>query len=159
VSLVDQATAGEPVTQPTAQQMLRTLQAYVSVVDGLFVHPVTRTISVKGPVVQLRILVIVVISATVIIALAFALVLHYNEPQNPGGPKSKMPLPSSQFDWAVQATWTGDAQSEDCSYSEYATKHPDLMLQHEKSDGRWNPLITVVPRIAPIPNMQPSIPT
>jgi hypothetical protein len=142
MNLVQQSTTGQPVTQPTAQQMLRTFQAYTSIINCLYVHPVHRTISVNGPVVQLRLSVITITALVVTTALVVAVVQYLREPRD--SRKQHMYVPQSQFDWVVQASqehFNDDAME---GYSTaYVTQHGDLRFAASTTEtGTWKICIT-----------------
>jgi hypothetical protein len=100
LAVMDASIAGLPVIQPTGQEMLRYWQAYVSVKDAQYPHPVARTLSVSKGVVQIRLSILVVtIGAFLFATIAAALVKTTNF-------RNRVPriyLPSSQLDWIVQA--------------------------------------------------------
>jgi hypothetical protein len=100
-SVVDASIGGQPVVQPTAQQMLRYWQAYLSVKDSQYPHLVQRNLSIRQSTVQIRLSVLASTIALLVLGLTAALVSYFREPRNQAG--KRLHLPSSQLDWTVQA--------------------------------------------------------
>jgi hypothetical protein len=99
LAVMDASIAEQPVIQPTGQEMLRYWQAFMSVKDAQYPHPVARTLSVHQHVVQIRLsFLVVTIGAFLFAILAAALVRMTLR----NGVR-KIHLPSSQLDWIVQA--------------------------------------------------------
>lgn len=100
VAVVDASIAELPVTQRTGQEMLRYWQAFLSVKDAQYPHPVARVLSVRQAVVQIRLSFLVVTIGAILFAnLAAALVRTMNHRNGVWS----IHLPSSQLDWIVQA--------------------------------------------------------
>ena len=97
-SVVEASIAEQPVVQPTAQQMLRYWQAFMSVKDAQYPHPKQRTLTVSQPVVQIRLSVLVVTIGTMLLAICVALWMMAWD-----GYTRSLRIPASQLDWAVLA--------------------------------------------------------
>lgn len=81
--------------------MLRYWQAFMSVKDSQYPHPVVRTLLVSAPTVQVRFSVLastIVTSFAAIVAAVISRILVSRDTRT-----RSIHLPSSQFDWAVQA--------------------------------------------------------
>ena len=93
--------AGKPVIQPTGQEMLRYWQAFMSVKDAQYPHPVERTLLVSQPMVQIRLSVLASTIIACLIAITSAVASRAIVSRDT---RSRViQLPSSQFDWAAQA--------------------------------------------------------
>jgi hypothetical protein len=99
-AVVDASIAEVPVRQPTGQEMLRYWQAFMSVKDAQYPHPVARTLSVYKGVVQIRLSFLVITIGAFLIAILAAALVRWANLRNG---VSKIHLPSSQLDWIVQA--------------------------------------------------------
>jgi hypothetical protein len=100
LDVVDASIAELPVTQRTGQEMLRYWQAFLSVKDAQYPHPVARDLSIRRAVVQIRLsFLVVTIGAFLFASLAAALVRTMNLKNGVWS----IHLPSSQLDWIVQA--------------------------------------------------------
>jgi len=126
--VIDTSIAEQPVVQPTAQQMLRNWQAYLSVKDAQYPHLVQRDLTVSRPVVQIRLSVLATTISIFLIALMASVVSRWIEPLDQHG--KHLILPSSQLDWIVQASREhfGEAEVLTRSPSAYAAQREDLML-------------------------------
>jgi len=99
-AVVDASIAEVPVRQPTGQEMLRYWQAFMSVKDAQYPHPVARTLSVREGVVQIRLSFLVVTIGSFLIAILAAAFVRWMNIRNGVW---RIHLPSSQLDWIVQA--------------------------------------------------------
>jgi hypothetical protein len=81
--------------------MLRIWQAYQSAKDAGDNDPGRRTISAYNAMVQIRLSVLATTLGVFSIALTAAAIFRLMEPRDSRG--KRMPLPSSQLDWVVQA--------------------------------------------------------
>ena len=144
-SVVEASIAEQPVVQPTAKQMLRYWQAFMSVKDAQYPHPKQRTLTVSQPVVQIRLSVLVVTIGTMLLAICVALSMMAWD-----GYTRSLRLPASQLDWAVLAAcehrrmvidWSSSIPA--VSPAVFAAQHRDmgLMVSHT-ADGR--PLVRIV---------------
>jgi hypothetical protein len=100
VAVVDASIADLPVTQRTGQEMLRYWQAFMSVKDAQYPHPVARVLSVHQAVVQIRLSFLVITIGAFLFANLAATLVRTTNLRN--GVWS-IHLPSSQLDWIVQA--------------------------------------------------------
>jgi hypothetical protein len=142
IGLVQASLAGQVVHQPTAQEMLRAWQAYLSVLNSVLIHPVTRPISVLGPIVQLRLSVIAATFAIVFLAVVITFASYFAEPRDSRG--HHIYLPSSHLDWMVQAArehFPGD-RTKGQSPADYAASHGDVRIKvSDGGDGSWTTCI------------------
>jgi len=99
-AVVDASIAEAPVRQPTGQEMLRYWQAFMSVKDAQYPHPVARTLSVRKGVVQIRLSFLVVTVGAFLLAILAAAFVRWTNLRNGVW---RIHLPSSQLDWIVQA--------------------------------------------------------
>lgn len=99
--MVEASIAEQEVRQPTAQEMLRYWQAFMSVKDSQYPHPVERTLSVSQQVVQIRLSALVATIGAFIVSILVATSAHIRASRKCRG--ARVRLPSSQFDWMVQA--------------------------------------------------------
>jgi hypothetical protein len=144
-SVVEASIAEQPVVQPTAKQMLRYWQAFMSVKDAQYPHPKQRTLTVSQPVVQIRLSVLIVTIGMMLLAICVALSMMAWD-----GYTRSLRIPASQLDWAVLAAcehrrmvdnWGSSIPA--VSPAVFATQHRDmeLMVSHT-ADGR--PLVRIV---------------
>jgi hypothetical protein len=99
-AVADASITEVPVRQPTGQEMLRYWQAFMSVKDAQYPHPVARTLSVRKGVVQIRFSFLVVTIGAFLIAILAAAFVRWMNIRNGVW---RIHLPSSQLDWIVQA--------------------------------------------------------
>jgi hypothetical protein len=141
-SVIEASIAEQPVQQPTTQQMLRYWQAYLSVKDSQYIHPVQRTLSVSQYVVQIRLSFLIVTIGAFVIAMAAASIARLSEPLDRHG--RRLPLPSSQLDWIVQAAHEHCRNDSTTARSPaaYAAQHGDLAFSVLLApDGQHIPFI------------------
>lgn len=124
-SVIESSVAGQPVVQPTAEQMLRYWQAFLSVQDAQYPYPVQRTLSVSQPVVQIRLSILLITTCAFLFATVPALSGIFSEPRDRHG--RRIHIPGSQLDWTVQAVY-GHNQDDDVTT---ARSSIDFALQHE----------------------------
>jgi hypothetical protein len=144
-SVVEAFFADQPVVQPTAKQMLRYWQAYMSVKNTKFPHLKQRTLTVARPVVQIRLSSLVVTIGTMTLAICAALSM-----MDWDGYTRSLHIPASQADWAVLAAcehrrmvvdW--DSSIPALSPAEFAAQHRDMRLAvSHTADGR--PMVRIV---------------
>ena len=137
--------ASQPVVQPTAKQMLRYWQAFISVKDTQLPHPKQRTLTVSKAVVQIRLSVLVVTIGTMTLAICAALSMMAWD-----GYTRSLRIPASQLDWAVLAAcehrrmvvdW--DSSIPALSPAEFAVQHRDMRLAvSHTADGK--PMVRIV---------------
>jgi hypothetical protein len=126
-SVIESSVAGQPVVQPTAEQMLRYWQAFLSVMDAQYPYPVERILSVSQPVVQIRLSILVITTFAFLFATVSALLAILSEPRDLHG--RRIHIPGSQLDWTVQAVYghnQGDDMTSARSSVEFALQHDDL---------------------------------
>ncbi|KDR82354.1 hypothetical protein GALMADRAFT_237618 [Galerina marginata CBS 339.88] len=99
-SIVSASLNEQQVKQPTAQEMLRAFQAFQSVKDSQYPHPVARAISARRDVVQIRLSVLV---TTIGALLVFLIAASVSRMRSITSGSHRVHLPSSQLDWIVQA--------------------------------------------------------
>ena len=143
--VVEASTAGQPVVQPTAKQMLRYWQAFMSIKDTSLPHLKQRTLTVSQPVVQIRLSVLTVTIGTMTLAICAALSMMAWD-----GYSGTLRIPASQLDWAVLAAcehrrmvvdW--DSSIPALSPAEFAAQHRDMTLAvSHTADGR--PMMRIV---------------
>jgi hypothetical protein len=118
--------------------MLRFWQAYVSVKDSQYSHPVQRTLTVLQPVVQVRLSILVVTIGTFLAAVVTAAIKRRSVPVDQGG--QQLNPPTSLLGWMVQASreHSRDTQADiSCSPAAYVSLHKDLELSiFTAPDGR-----------------------
>jgi len=126
------------VVQPTAQQMLRNWQAYLSVKDSQYPHPVQRKLTVSRPVVQIRLSVLVTTIGAFLFVLLASAASRWLEPLDQQG--KRLNLPGSQLDWIVQAAREHFREADLAtarSPSAYAAQRDDLtFLVSNAPDGK-----------------------
>ena len=108
--------------------MLRNWQAYLSVKDSQYPHPVQRDLTVSQPVVQIRLSVLLTTMVAFVFALIASVVSRWIEPLDQRG--KRLIIPSTQLDWIVQAAREhfGEAgEAVTCSPSTYAMQREDLV--------------------------------
>ena len=132
---------GQPVPQPTGEEMFRYLQAFQSVQDALLVHPVERKLTVRRPIIQIRMSVLATTTTVFLIALCSVILSHKLERRDRFG--DRLSTPSSQTDWMVQAAL--ECHREDDEYpwitkSDDFLRHDDLVyVVSARPDGRLTP--------------------
>ena len=144
-SMVEASISGQPVVQPTAKQMLRYWQAFMSVKDSQRPYLKQRTLTTSQPVVQIRLSVLVVTIGTMTLAICAALSMMAWD-----GYTRSLRIPASQLDWAVLAAcehhrmvvdW--DSSIPALSPAEFAAQHRDMRLAvSHTADGR--PMVRIV---------------
>lgn len=125
----------QPVSQPTAQRMLRFWQAYMSLRVTQDPRPAQRSISASQPVTQIRISTLVATLAIFLITLLVALVYRSNETRDGHG--ERLHLPSSLIGWivfAAHARHRGESKAAMALPSIFIDRHRDLMLVAGKTD-------------------------
>jgi len=136
---------GQPVVQPTAKQMLRYWQAFISVRDTQLPHLRQRTLTVSRPVVQIRLSVLAGTIGTMTLAICAALSM-----MDWDGYTRSLRIPVSQLDWAVLAAcehlrtvvdW--DSSIPALSPAEFAVQYRDMKLAvSHTADGK--PMVRIV---------------
>ena len=144
-SVVQASITGQPVVQPTAKQMLRYWQAFMSIKDTVLPLPTQRSHTVSQPVVQIRLSVLVVTIGTMTLAICAALSMMAWD-----GYTRALHIPASQLDWAVLAACEHRRRAVDwdssipaLSSAEFAAQHRDMRLAvSHTADGR--PMVRIV---------------
>jgi len=144
-SVIRASIAEQPVVQPTAKQMLRYWQAFISVKDTQIPYPKQRTLTVSQAVVQIRLSVLVVTIGTMTLAICAAISMTASD-----GYTRSLRIPSSQLDWAVLTAcehlrmvvhW--DSSIPALSPAEFAAQYRDMKLAvSHTADGR--PMVRIV---------------
>ena len=144
-SVWEASIAEQPVVQPTAKQMLRYWQAFMSVKNTRLPYHKQRTLTTSQPVVQIRLSVLVVTIGTMTLAICSALSM-----MDWDGYTRSLRIPASQLDWAVLAAcehrrmvvdWESSIPA--LSPAEFAAQHRDMTLAvSHTADGR--PMVRIV---------------
>lgn len=126
--MIEMSTLGNEVVQPTAEEMMRTWQAYQMVIHGAYPLHALRKLSVSMEINQLRLSVVIFTIITSALAVAALFIARRCEPFDDCG--EHINLPQSQLDWMVEAArqyhMKGDHYR---SYVDYAKDHEDLFCE------------------------------
>lgn len=147
-AVVEASIAEQEVVQPTAQEMLRYWQAFMSVKDSQYPHPVERTLAVSQWVVQIRLSALVGTIGAVIISILVAATAHVRASRKCRG--VRVHLPGSQFDWMVQA-----AREHYLNSGNSKALHSDLTSRSPTKFALSNQNLTFA--VASLPNEQPNM--